>query len=83
MPNLDGWEATRRIRGWSADPGASSELRRAATLPIVALTAAALPEERLRCLDAGMNDFLTKPAKLADLQRALKPFARLAAEAAT
>jgi CheY-like chemotaxis protein len=82
MPNLDGWEATRRIRGWSADPESSAWLRRAAGVPIIALTAAALPEERMRCLDAGMNDFLTKPAKLADLQRALKPFTRLAAEAA-
>jgi PAS domain S-box-containing protein len=50
MPALDGNEATRRIRG---------ELQ--LTLPIVALTAGALVGERLRALEAGMNDFISKP----------------------
>jgi signal transduction histidine kinase/DNA-binding NarL/FixJ family response regulator/HPt (histidine-containing phosphotransfer) domain-containing protein len=57
MPNVDGYAATRRIR----------ELERAENLPrlpIVALTAHALAEERQRCLDAGMDDFLTKPVLL-------------------
>jgi signal transduction histidine kinase/CheY-like chemotaxis protein len=72
MPKLDGWETTRRIRGWSGDEHPNRQ--RAATLPIIALTAAALPEERKRCLDAGMNDFLAKPIKLAELHRALLPF---------
>jgi signal transduction histidine kinase/CheY-like chemotaxis protein len=73
MPNLDGWEATRRLRAWadSSDP----HRRSAAVLPIIALTAAALPEERARCLAAGMNDFLSKPLKLAELHRILSPFA--------
>jgi two-component system sensor histidine kinase/response regulator len=52
MPELDGIEATRVIR---------NELR--ATLPIVALTASVSSEERERCLDAGMNGYLTKPFK--------------------
>jgi PAS domain S-box-containing protein len=51
MPTLDGNEATRRIRG---------ELH-LMTLPIVALTAGALVGERQRALDAGMNDFISKP----------------------
>jgi CheY-like chemotaxis protein/HPt (histidine-containing phosphotransfer) domain-containing protein len=51
MPVLDGNEVTRRIR---------SELRLDA-LPIVALTAGALVGERQRSLDAGMNDFISKP----------------------
>jgi CheY-like chemotaxis protein len=51
MPALDGNEVTRRIR---------SELRLVA-LPIVALTAGALVGERQRSLDAGMNDFVSKP----------------------
>ena len=38
------------------------------------LTAAALPEERQRCLDAGMNEFLTKPVLLKDLERCLRRF---------
>jgi CheY-like chemotaxis protein len=51
MPGLDGNEVTRRIRG---------ELR-LEMLPIVALTAGALVGERQRSLDAGMNDFISKP----------------------
>jgi signal transduction histidine kinase len=80
MPKIDGWEATRRIRAWSGDV---NPLRRdASSLPIVALTAAALPEERARCLEAGMNDFISKPVKLSELQRALLPFARAPREGA-
>jgi len=73
MPNVDGWEATRRLRAWAKD-AADPRRRQAAGLPIIALTAAALPEERQRCLDAGMSDFLAKPVKLADLQRLLEPY---------
>jgi PAS domain S-box-containing protein len=51
MPVLDGNEATRRIRG-------ELQLR---TLPIVALTAGALVGERQRSLEAGMNEFVSKP----------------------
>jgi PAS domain S-box-containing protein len=51
MPVMDGVTATRAIR---ADA-------RFTALPIIAMTANALPEERQACLDAGMNDFLTKP----------------------
>jgi signal transduction histidine kinase/CheY-like chemotaxis protein len=73
MPNLDGWEATRRLRAWAGD--SDPVRRRAAETPVVALTAAALPEERQRCLDAGMNEFLSKPVKLAELQGVLARFA--------
>jgi CheY-like chemotaxis protein len=51
MPVLDGNEATRRIR----------EELQLTTLPIVALTAGALTVKRQRALEAGMNDFITKP----------------------
>ncbi len=69
MPRLDGWKAARQIRDWATS--ADEKQRAAAALPIIALTAAALPEERARCLDAGMNIFLPKPVKLAELQQAL------------
>jgi CheY-like chemotaxis protein len=73
MPRLDGWEATRRLRSWAGDP--DPVRRRAASVPVIALTAAALPDERRRCLETGMNEFLTKPVKLAELHDMLRRFA--------
>jgi CheY-like chemotaxis protein len=69
MPKLDGWETTRRLRAWSRSE--SKEQQQIAALPIVALTAAALPEERQRCLEAGMDRFLAKPVRLAELRAML------------
>jgi signal transduction histidine kinase/CheY-like chemotaxis protein len=80
MPNLDGWEATRRLRAWAGD--ADAVRRHAAALPVVALTAAALPEEQERCRVAGMNEFISKPVKLADLHGVLARFAPRAPRAA-
>ncbi len=71
MPNMDGWEATRRIRSWASEPDCSEHGRQAAELPIIALTAATLPEERARCHAVGMNYFLSKPVRLAELQAML------------
>ena len=62
LPLLDGMEATRRIR---ATPGVNQDV------PIIALTANALPGDRQACLNAGMNDYLAKPFKLLDLQTTL------------
>ena len=51
MPVMDGFEATRHIRDLTE-------------IPIVAMTADAMPADRDRCLDEGMDDYLAKPVKL-------------------
>ena len=55
MPVMDGFEATRRIRAIRPD------------LPVIGLTAHALPEERARCLDAGMAGHVAKPVDVEEL----------------
>ena len=62
MPVMDGLEATRRIR---LDPAM-------ATLPIIAMTASALPRERELCLAAGMNDQVNKPINVPELFATLR-----------
>jgi CheY-like chemotaxis protein len=54
MPGIDGYETARLLR----------ENPRNRTMPIVAMTAHAMLEERLRCLDAGMNDHIAKPIEV-------------------
>lgn len=65
MPEMDGYEATALIRELEA---ASSEHGR---IPIIALTANASEADRQRCLDAKMDDFVSKPFKMADLAAVL------------
>jgi signal transduction histidine kinase/DNA-binding response OmpR family regulator len=59
MPEMDGLSAARRIRDnqGPAGPGAILD----PTIPIVAMTAHVLPEIKRRCIEAGMNDFVSKP----------------------
>jgi len=65
MPVLDGYEATRRIRAGAAGSAAKS-------IPIVALTAHVLRGDRDRCLEAGMDHYLTKPINPAELRTLLR-----------
>ena len=64
MPVMDGLEATRRIR-------ASEGARRT---PIIAMTANAMESDRERCLEAGMDDYISKPIKAQELQAMLQRF---------
>ena len=63
MPEMDGYEATKAIR---------AEQRDGDRVPIIALTANAMQGDREKCLEAGMDDFLTKPIERKLLAEALK-----------
>ena len=65
MPVMDGLQATRAIRLREAQSGR-------APMPIVAMTANALPADRQACADAGMNSFLSKPFKADELRKVLE-----------
>lgn len=67
MPEMDGFNATNRIRELERNGHLPGNGR----LPIVALTANALKEDRQRCLDAGMDDYLPKPINFKELARIL------------
>jgi CheY-like chemotaxis protein len=67
MPELDGYEATRAIRASSASYRA---------IPVIAMTAAALPSDRERCLASGMSDYVSKPVQPKELARVLARWLR-------
>jgi CheY-like chemotaxis protein len=66
MPELDGMTATRRIRQWEAVHGGH--------LPIIAMTARAMQGDRERCLEAGMDDYLSKPIDSERLRQLVSRF---------
>jgi len=63
MPEMDGLTATRKIREREGKTGTH--------IPIVAMTAHAMKEDRERCLEAGMDDYLSKPINAAELNEIL------------
>jgi CheY-like chemotaxis protein len=69
LPDLDGFEVAAQVRGRERGTGRH--------LPIVALTAQALKGDCERCLEAGMDGYLTKPIQAAALREVLAPLAPL------
>jgi signal transduction histidine kinase/ActR/RegA family two-component response regulator len=67
MPEMDGFEATATIRGHERETGIH--------LPIIAMTAHAMPGDRERCIAAGMDSYIAKPIKAAELIELLEKFA--------
>lgn len=63
MPILDGFEATRLIRNLASSKSST---------PIIAVTANAMEADRLRCFEAGMDGYLSKPVDMASLSKAIK-----------
>mgnify|MGYP003589915186 CR=1 FL=1 len=60
MPEMDGLEATRRIRSGEASLNRDT--------PVIALTAHAVVDVQDRCLEAGMNGFITKPVRIEEIE---------------
>lgn len=70
MPNLDGIEATRQWRNLETE-----QMAMTSPLPIIAITAKATSEDKNKCIEAGMNGFLTKPVSAKQLADVLDMYA--------
>ncbi len=68
MPEMDGYEATRQIRSASSHVLDHS-------IPVIAMTANALAGDRKKCMDAGMDDYISKPVRPADLGSLVRKWA--------
>ncbi len=64
LPEIDGWETTRRLK--------ASEATR--SIPVIALTAHAMEADRLQALEAGCDDFATKPVDMDELVDKIRSF---------
>jgi CheY-like chemotaxis protein len=58
MPVMDGMESTKTIRQWETNSG-----KKSIRIPIIAMTAHAMKGDKDKCLEVGMDDYITKPIK--------------------
>jgi len=65
MPEIDGFTATRSIRDMKSDKRLT---------PVIALTADAMEEDREKCLEAGMNGFISKPFRMEEIEEVLRQY---------
>lgn len=70
MPEMDGYEATRKIR--------SSQTLKAKKIPIIAMTANAVTGDKERCLSVGMDDYISKPVRVQELAKVLEKWVPIA-----
>ncbi len=64
MHNMDGYETTHHLRQWEKDNGLPS-------VPVIAMTAHGLVKDREKCLEAGMQDYLSKPINITEMEKIL------------
>ena len=76
MPEMDGYEATQAIRSYEKRQGLDR-------VPIIGLTAHAMESDRQRCLDAGMDDYLSKPIRQSELIATLARWRQTGSESAS
>lgn len=69
MPVMDGLEATKEIRKWESGNNQQSSIQR---VPIVAMTAYAVNGDKEKCLDAGMDGYISKPIKIKEIMPAIQ-----------
>jgi len=81
MPEMDGLEATRQIRARQQDRKKHPNFK--TPLVIVAMTASAMPGDREKCLEAGMDDYLSKPVRPEDVRTVIERWGANAALDAT
>ncbi len=68
LPEMNGFEVTREIRNYEKSIGRENRI------PIIALTANTLDNDKDKCIAAGMDDYLPKPFTAQDLYRVIKPY---------
>lgn len=70
LPEKNGFEITSEIRDYEKETGRKNRV------PIIALTANTLDNDKIKCLEAGMDDYLPKPFSPEELQAAIQQFAK-------